>query len=507
MKSKIMKTTKTMMTAYALLTALAVTVARADTPLIVGSAPVAPDGSSGPCWNTQTPASVITNMATQWPMGGGTAQLQCNVIAISGLDGVPSHYFYEYRLELGNVPGGASHCVRMVIHFGTPWTCGPGQVIVADNSLWFGPGALNPCLSATQSGGDVNLRFGGCLAGGQVTQLFGMITGVKPILTYVNVIDDYTDPSTSKVTTTTYQVRTLGPVSALLWLRWSGPMVGPVSPNPTLFQGSMMMGGGAAPAPNGSYDFTYQLIDAADPANALNVGPPVTNTQVAVNNGLFTMPIQTDPSFYSDVPLWLSISVKPSDQSGGSNSWTTLNPPLPLSPTPHASYATAAGVVTTIDPSQAVTSLKGLTGDLEIMAGQGAFVTTTNQSIVISAGISSSDRNVKTDLTAIEPQEILSKLASLPIRSWRYTNETANIHHLGPMAQDFKAAFELGNDDRTIAFVDAGGVALAAIQGLNQKVDDLNGQLKRSDAENAELKSELSEVRQLLRKLETATSK
>jgi len=57
--------------------------------------------------------------------------------------------------------------------------------------------------------------------------------------------------------------------------------------------------------------------------------------------------------------------------------------------------------------------------------------------------------------------------------------------HLGPVAQDFHAAFGLGTDDKHIATVDADGVALAAIQGLNQKVME---ELKRRDAENAVLK-------------------
>ena len=38
-----------------------------------------------------------------------------------------------------------------------------------------------------------------------------------------------------------------------------------------------------------------------------------------------------------------------------------------------------------------------------------------------------------------------------------------------PYAQDFNAAFHVGESDRTISTVDADGIALAAIQGLNQK--------------------------------------
>jgi hypothetical protein len=62
------------------------------------------------------------------------------------------------------------------------------------------------------------------------------------------------------------------------------------------------------------------------------------------------------------------------------------------------------------------------------------------------------------------------------------------------MAQDFKAAFGLGNDDRSIGTVDSEGVALAAIQGLNQKLD-------QQRAENVELKRELVELKMLVQQL------
>jgi len=83
-----------------------------------------------------------------------------------------------------------------------------------------------------------------------------------------------------------------------------------------------------------------------------------------------------------------------------------------------------------------------------------------------------SDRNRKTDFAPVNARDLLAKLAALPVQTWRYTNEVSELRHLGPMAQDFRAAFGLGDDDRTIAIVDEGGVALAAIQGLNQKVEE-----------------------------------
>ena len=107
----------------------------------------------------------------------------------------------------------------------------------------------------------------------------------------------------------------------------------------------------------------------------------------------------------------------------------------------------------------------------------------------------SSDRNLKAGFQPVDVNAILSKIAVVPITSWHYTNDVTT-RHLGPMAQDFHAAFGIGADDQHICDVDAGGVALAAIQGLNRKVDSENAKLReelsRRDTENAELKQRLA---------------
>lgn len=56
----------------------------------------------------------------------------------------------------------------------------------------------------------------------------------------------------------------------------------------------------------------------------------------------------------------------------------------------------------------------------------------------------------------------------------------------------------MGEDDRHIAEVDEGGVALAAIQGLNQKLEQLRNELNRKDAENSDLKARLEKLELML---------
>jgi len=101
-----------------------------------------------------------------------------------------------------------------------------------------------------------------------------------------------------------------------------------------------------------------------------------------------------------------------------------------------------------------------------------------------------SDRNVKTAFEPVNTREVLDEVTKLPLMKWAYTND-ATVRHLGPMAQDFQAAFGLGADDTHIATVDEEGVALAAIQGLNQKVE-------QKETEITELKQRLERLEQLL---------
>jgi len=108
-----------------------------------------------------------------------------------------------------------------------------------------------------------------------------------------------------------------------------------------------------------------------------------------------------------------------------------------------------------------------------------------------------SDRNAKQDFAEVNSRTVLEKVAQLPIQTWAYKGDPGT-KHLGPVAQDFYATFGIGPDDKHIATVDESGVALAAIQGLNQKVEELNKELKRRDAENAELKQRLEKLEQLM---------
>ena len=108
--------------------------------------------------------------------------------------------------------------------------------------------------------------------------------------------------------------------------------------------------------------------------------------------------------------------------------------------------------------------------------------------------VSSSDRNAKENFKAVNTREVLDKVMAMPVSRWNYKGD-ARSEHIGPMAQDFYSAFKVGPDDTHITTIDEGGIALAAIQGLNEKLEE-------KDAEIERLKAQASEVTELKKRLD-----
>jgi trimeric autotransporter adhesin len=114
--------------------------------------------------------------------------------------------------------------------------------------------------------------------------------------------------------------------------------------------------------------------------------------------------------------------------------------------------------------------------------GNGAYLSTGG------TWTNSSARASKTRFAPINAMSILDKVVAMPITTWSYRNAQTEGMHMGPVAEDFKASFGLAGDGKSIGTVDADGVALAAIQGLNQKLESENAALKaRLDAIEAQL--------------------
>jgi len=102
-----------------------------------------------------------------------------------------------------------------------------------------------------------------------------------------------------------------------------------------------------------------------------------------------------------------------------------------------------------------------------------------------------SDRHLKEAITPIDATQILNALVNLPLSSWHYQNQDPAIRHIGPMAQDFYAAFGLGEDPRHISTVDADGIALAGIQGLHTISSDQTRQIEHQQSQIQDLETRL----------------
>ena len=123
-------------------------------------------------------------------------------------------------------------------------------------------------------------------------------------------------------------------------------------------------------------------------------------------------------------------------------------------------------------------SSAGLATGCQIPAGGGAWAC-------------ASSRETKTDFAKLNPLEVLARVADLPMTEWRYRTEESKARHVGPMAEDFHAAFGLGDSTKTINVMDASGVALTAIQGLHQLVKDRDREIDALKRDLAAIKKKL----------------
>ena len=150
--------------------------------------------------------------------------------------------------------------------------------------------------------------------------------------------------------------------------------------------------------------------------------------------------------------------------------------------------------------------------------------TDTTTGIQLPAGSGSwtnlSDRNAKDAVQPVDARDVLARVVAMPVNTWRYKTQDEKYRHMGPMAQDFYGAFHLGESDKGIDTIDASGVVLAAIQGLNSKLEAELAQLKQAnaakDAEIAALRTrvvalesaqgDLAEIKRQLAALQRATT-
>jgi hypothetical protein len=104
-----------------------------------------------------------------------------------------------------------------------------------------------------------------------------------------------------------------------------------------------------------------------------------------------------------------------------------------------------------------------------------------------------SDRNMKSDIVPLDDATVLAKVAALPVSEWSYNSERG-VRHVGPMAQDFYAAFRVGEDDRHITSIDEDGVALAAIKALHAENEALRAATAATRKRDMQLASRVASL-------------
>lgn len=126
-----------------------------------------------------------------------------------------------------------------------------------------------------------------------------------------------------------------------------------------------------------------------------------------------------------------------------------------------------------------------------------AMILTPGGNMTISGSLTQgSSREIKQDIHAADGREVLAKVVSLPVSTWSYKDKEPNVLHMGPMAEDFHETFKLGRNGKGISTIDTSGVALAAIKGLYELV-------QQKDTEITLLKEKLAAQTQRLDVLES----
>jgi Chaperone of endosialidase/Head domain of trimeric autotransporter adhesin len=123
----------------------------------------------------------------------------------------------------------------------------------------------------------------------------------------------------------------------------------------------------------------------------------------------------------------------------------------------------------------------GLTAGVEMAAGGSSW-------LVVS------DVNMKEHFRDLAGEDVLSRIAAMPVKEWNYKSQDASIRHVGPTAQDFHAAFGLGENPLRINTIDADGIALAAVRALEARTRELRDDNARLQRANDELTERLERL-------------
>ena len=263
--------------------------------------------------------------------------------------------------------------------------------------------------------------------------------------------------------------------------------------NITTTYGNIALGYQAGSSVTGSYNIDIGNTGVTNDNNTIRIGTPGTHTNAYIAGDVF---ISGNTNLPTDEALNLSGSERLNDNILYFRSNGDTNHGLGFFGTGTLNGNFAG---TNVNGPVLWGNGGGALGTCTISGSQKVAVYWTTTSVTVNGTFNNdSDRNVKEHFSPVNPADILDKVAELPVSEWSYKLDHTT-RHIGPMAQDFYSEFNIGTDERHIAPIDEGGVALAAIKGLNQKLEK---ETKAKDAQIQELKNQNESLAERLSKLE-----
>lgn len=140
-----------------------------------------------------------------------------------------------------------------------------------------------------------------------------------------------------------------------------------------------------------------------------------------------------------------------------------------------------------------------------VVRGSGGIIMYTSSDLTSGVSVdagggswnSISDRNRKENFTELDGEEVLTRLRSVPVTGWNYLTQDETVRHVGPMAQDFHAAFGLGESDLVINTGDIDGINLAGVKALEARTIEQADRIRTLESQLEALTARLERLEQL----------
>jgi|GEM_PF-735724 len=100
-----------------------------------------------------------------------------------------------------------------------------------------------------------------------------------------------------------------------------------------------------------------------------------------------------------------------------------------------------------------------------------------------------SSRTLKHAYEDVDGEDVLRRLAAMPVTTWEMNGDSTRTRHMGPVAEDFYDAFGLGMGRTAIGLGDIDGVAVAGVKALGVRTDALRADTEMLRAENDALRT------------------